>query len=82
MEKPRSLYQCFHAKVMGDKIYCEKGHLLTCQNSGCVSIQRLANGQPLEMDICQNCPDYDKMGEPLAKNQRGWNKNKTQEKQR
>jgi len=61
----RSLYQCFNAKVLGDEIYCDKGHLSE-------NILRLARGTPLELSICQTCSDYDEMGPPIPKDERGW----------
>ncbi len=70
----RSLYDCAHAHVMGDKIYCVKGYRLgntaTQQN---ISIKRLQRGTPLIMSICQLCQDFDQHdGEPVPENERGW----------
>ena len=69
MEK-RSLYECFNAKVLGDRIYCAKGHIFS--KSGEVNINRLARGTPLEMSVCQGCPDFDEMGPPVLPEDRGW----------
>ena len=71
----RSLYQCLNAKVMEDRIYCAKGHRLNAnptQKADTLSILRLQRGEPLEMSICQGCSDYDEMGQPVQKNERGW----------
>jgi len=70
--KKRSLYQCFNAKVLGENIYCAKGHRFTSQPSGFVHVFRLLRGCPLEMKVCQDCPDFLECGGPLPKNQRGW----------
>ena len=73
MAEKRSLYQCFNAKVHEDCIYCAKGHKLWHSSSnGTISIHRLGRGQPLELTVCQSCPDYDEMGEPVPANERGW----------
>jgi len=66
----RSLLQCFHAKV-NDDIYCAKGHLFG-SGKEYVSIKRLARGEPLEYEVCQGCLDYDEMGGPVPKEERGW----------
>jgi len=66
----RSLYQCFHARVRGDEICCAKGHELVPGMR--MSIQRLIRGTPLELTCCQKCEDYDEMGPPIPKNERGW----------
>lgn len=68
----RSLYQCFNAKVKGDIIYCSKGYTLAKAQDGTVPVMRLKKGFPLEQAVCQNCPHYDEMGEPLALSERGW----------
>ena len=74
----RSLYDCFHARVKGKSIYCEKGHRF-CENSsgnGAISIDRLARGNPLILSICQGCPDFDCMGPPVPPEEKGWLKKK------
>lgn len=68
-KQKRSLYQCFHAKVKGDIIYCKKGHQLHPHN---VYLLRLIRGSPLELEVCQSCEDYDKMGPPVPPAERGW----------
>jgi hypothetical protein len=70
----RSLYDCFHARVKGKLIYCEKGHRL-CENAngkGAIGIERLAKGNPLILGICQKCSDFTSMGDPLFPEERGW----------
>jgi len=67
---PRSLYECYHAKVKDRRIYCAKGHRLP--NS---SIKPLESGAPLEYMVCQKCPDFSRMGKPIAARHRGWTNN-------
>lgn len=66
----RSLYQCFNARVFDGHIYCARGYKLV--KYGQINIERLQRGSPLELTICQNCPDFDYMGEPTAREDRGW----------
>lgn len=70
----RSLYECFHAKVKGKRIYCAKGHPLQDkgERNGSVNIERLARGEPLIMSICQDCADFENMGGPLFSEECGW----------
>ena len=69
----RSLYQCFEAKVNGEEIYCAKKHVLDSRiDDGTISIRRLERGEPLEMTVCQKCKDYNRMGEPIPRNEMGW----------
>ena len=63
----RSLYECSHAKVKGKLIYCEKDHRLPIS-----SIEPLKRGAPLVYQVCQNCPDFSRMGRPLIASLRGW----------
>ena len=65
---PRSLYECFHAKVKDGHIYCAKEHKLP--NS---SLKPLESGAPLEYTVCQKCLDFSRMGKPIAAKHRGWN---------
>jgi len=65
---PRSLYECFHAKVKDGHIYCAKGQKLP--NS---SLKPLEMGAPLEYTVCQKCLDFSRMGKPIAAKHRGWN---------
>jgi len=71
----RSLYQCFEAKVHGDQIYCAEKHHLYNRADGTISIRGLERGEPLEMTVCQKCEDYNHMGDPIPKNERGWREN-------
>jgi len=69
----RSLYQCFNAKVKGDRIYCAKGYRLSgMSRGGTIYIKRLSRGDPLELAVCQECADYDEMGPTVPKEERGW----------
>jgi len=70
MVEKRSLYQFFHAKVKGDRIYCEKGYRL--DSRGRLTIKRLVRGTPLVFSICQGCIDYEPMGDPIPPEERGW----------
>jgi len=72
MQNKRSLYQCFNAKVKGNMIYCSKGYKLGKADSRHIGIQRLILGAPLELSVCQSCADYDEMGLPVPKEERGW----------
>lgn len=68
----RSLYQCLNAKVHGGIIYCAKGHRLGSQGNGTINILGLARGMPLVFKVCQQCADYDEMGFPVERHDRGW----------
>ncbi len=69
----RSLYECSHARVLGDRIYCRVGHVLSAKSgNGGLSIRRLARGEPLVLGVCQGCPDFDCMGPPVPQEERGW----------
>ena len=71
----RSLYQCYHAKVRGRKIFCAKGHRLNkISKDGSILAAALARGAPLEFEICQHCTDYEEMGPPIPRSERGWAK--------
>lgn len=63
----RTLYECFHAKVRDGRIVCDKGHRLPNR-----SLWSLERGAPLAYRICQNCPEFSRMGRPLAPYDRGW----------
>ena len=70
----RSLYDCFHARVNGKRIYCGKGHRL-CEapnGNGSISMDRLAKGNPLVMGVCRECAEFTSMGEPLLPEEKGW----------
>ena len=71
--KKRTLYECSYARVRGDRICCSRGnHLLPKSADGCIGIGRLARGNQLAFQVCQNCPDFDRMGPPVPKEERGW----------
>jgi hypothetical protein len=76
----RSLYDCYHARVRGDHIYCQKGHLFhnNGRQNGSISIKRLAKGAPLVMSICQECADFESMGDHVPCEERGWLDNTSQ----
>ena len=59
-----SLYQCFAAKVQGDRI--------RCPGKIDISIRPLIRGNPLELAQCMGCDHLDYMGEPVKKEDRGW----------
>ena len=69
----RNLYQCSHARVMHDDIYCDAGHKLRGNKStGYMNVRELAKGNPLEPKVCQQCPDYKVLGAPVPVSERGW----------
>jgi hypothetical protein len=69
----RTLYECSHARVCGDRIRCRKGHpLLTRTEDGGTAVRRLARGEPLAYGACQGCPDFDCMGPPVPPEEKGW----------
>ena len=67
-----SLYQCLRAKVHLDRIVCGKGHPLSRTKDGTISLLCLRRGEPLEITVCQDCPDYDEIGSSVGKEDRGW----------
>jgi len=69
----KALYECSHARVGGNRIYCDKGHVfsLKSNNSG-LDVKRLARGDPLVLAVCQDCLDFDSMGPPIPEEERGW----------
>ena len=71
--KKRTLYECSHARVKGDYIYCCKGYPLCLRpGNGHLDISRLARGQRLAFKVCQSCPAFDRMGPPVPPEERGW----------
>ena len=69
----RTLYECSHARVYGDRIRCGKGHpLLARTEDGGIAVRRLARGEPLAYSVCQGCPDFDCMGPPVPPEEKGW----------
>ncbi len=70
-----SLYECALAKYPTDnegRIYCAKGYRLGKHQGGTVSVQRLMRGEPLVYEICQTCKKFNRNGEPLPQEERGW----------
>jgi len=72
----RSLYECSNARVKGQRIYCAKGHFLsTAEHSkrarGTIPLSRLTQGEPLQLKVCQACPDFESMGDPIPPEERG-----------
>jgi len=75
--KKRTLYECAHARVKGESIYCFKGHSLYPRSgNGHLDISRLDRGQRLALNVCQDCPEFDSMGPPVPPEERGWLKKK------
>ena len=74
MSKKRSLYCCLQAKVKEDRIYCAKGHPFSASAKGreTIPVLKLVQGDPLELTVCQKCPDYFELGPPVEKADRGW----------
>ena len=71
--KKRTLYECAHARVKGENIYCRKGYQLCMRpGNGHVDISRLARGQRLAFKSCQACLDFDRIGPPVLPEDRGW----------
>lgn len=62
----RSLYDCMHAKVNGDVIYCAKKAIKLDDT------HNLAIGDVLINSNCQMCSFFDPCGEMIPKKERGW----------
>jgi hypothetical protein len=55
----RTLYDCFNAKVKGNRIYCKKGYRLNKQcKDGSIGVEKLYRGSPLVYVECQECLDF------------------------
>mgnify|MGYP001610155078 CR=1 FL=1 len=77
MKKKRTLYDCSHARVQGKRIYCNRGYPLSPKSDdGSIDIGRLAMGEPLALNVCQACREFDCMGPPVPEYERGWPKEK------
>lgn len=77
MKKKRTLYDCSHARVGARRIYCERGYPLSLKaGNGSLDVKRLAQGEPLALDICQSCLDFDSLGPAVPEEERGWLKKK------
>ena len=69
----RTLCECSHARVGGNRIYCDKGYVFSLKsNNGGLDVKRLARGDPLALAVCQDCLDFDSMGPPIPEEERGW----------
>ena len=54
-------------------IHCRKGYPLSPNSgNGHIGIERLARGEALALAPCQKCADFDSMGPPIPRNERGW----------
>ena len=67
-----SLYECSQARVLDKNIYCKAGHRLGSRADGMLNIERLKRGEPLVCALCQKCPVFDKNGEPIKAQDKGW----------
>ena len=73
IKKKRTLYECAHARVKGQKIYCRQGYPLSrAKADGRLDIRWLAEGRHLSMAVCQHCGDFSRLGMALTEDQRGW----------
>jgi hypothetical protein len=73
MKKKRTLYECSHARVKGERILCRRGHPFSAKSEdGGIEAKRLARGEPLTFLICQVCGDFDCMGPPVPEEEKGW----------
>jgi len=73
----RTLYECSRARVKGERIYCDRGHVLSSKSgNGGLDVKRLARGDPLVLAVCQGCPDFDSMGPPVPEEEKGWARKK------
>lgn len=71
LTKTRSLHECFNARVKGKKIYCRMSHPLFI---GLVKVTYydLRLGEPLNCNACQECRDFDCMGELIEEREGDW----------
>jgi len=73
MKQLISLFDCYNAKVLGDKIYCAKKHRLNKANyNGSIDVIRAARGDALRLTVCQGCPDADIDEHLLLPEEKGW----------
>ncbi len=73
MKKKRALYECSHARVVGERILCRKYRRFSQKTEdGSIDVKRLARGEPLQLDVCQRCADFDILGPPVPEEERGW----------
>ena len=72
MKKERTLYECSHARVQGERIICRVGHQFSLNKDGAISLTKLVRGEPLAIRACQGCQDFDRNGAPIPARDRGW----------
>ena len=73
MKNKRTLYECAHARVRNERIYCDKEYPLSQASlDSSLDIQYLAEGKPLAPRICQQCINFDRIGPPVPEEERGW----------
>ena len=64
--RKRRPYDCSHARVKGENIYCRKGYKLYLPpGNGHLDISRLA------FKVCQDYASFDFMGPPVPPKERG-----------
>ena len=69
----RSLYDCAMAMVCHDRILCYRGYKLDPRaNDGGIATLRLERGEPLNFAVCHGCAEFESMGAPVPKEERGW----------
>ena len=73
MKKKKTLYECSHARVKGERITCCNGHPFSLKSEdGGIEVKRLAKGEPLALNICQACGDFERIGSFISEEARGW----------
>jgi hypothetical protein len=73
IKKKRTLYECAHARVKGQEIYCRQGYpFILAKADGSLDIRWLAEGHHLSMAVYQHCGDFSSLGMALTEDQRGW----------
>ena len=73
MKKKRTLYECSRARVKGERITCCQGHPFSLKSEdGGIEVKRLAKGEPLALNICQVCGDFERIGPFISEDARGW----------
>lgn len=66
MSSNRSLYCCFNARCRYPYIVCDLHNEL-----GLIYMAEMYAGDELIATICQECPDFDSMGDQVNKEDRG-----------
>ena len=73
MKIKRTLYECTHARIKANRIYCDQGYHLSSKSlNGSLQAEHIAKGLVLAPAVCQKCIDFDSMGPPLPEEERGW----------